>query len=137
MVLSAPPAKRKTRDIGRQAEQFALQYLQAQGMTLVERNFSCRCGEIDLILWYKDTLVFTEVRYRKRTNFGSGADTVDTRKQRKLLASAAYYLQKNPKFSRHPCRFDVVSLSDARFSGAEKHQHNMEINWIPNAFQAE
>ena len=131
MTLFANPAKRKTRDIGRQAEQLALQYLQSRGMKLVECNYNCRFGEIDLILKDNNVLVFTEVRYRKQKAFGSGAESIDARKQQKLLASAAYYLQKHPEFSQHPCRFDVVSLN-----GAKLDQQHIEIDWIPDAFQA-
>jgi putative endonuclease len=136
MALAPPPTKRKARDIGKQAEQFALQFLQARGMRLVTQNFHCRFGEIDLILQDNGTLVFAEVRYRKHKNYGTGADSVDARKQQKLLATAAYFLQKNPTMSRYPCRFDVISLSAARCAGNTMDTTNTHIDWIPNAFQA-
>ncbi|MGD8640266.1 MAG: YraN family protein [Gammaproteobacteria bacterium] len=134
--MSATPVKPKARDVGIKAEQQALQFLQSQGMKPVQRNYHCRFGEIDLILWDKDTLVFAEVRYRKHKNFGSGAESIDSRKQQKLLASAAYYLQQQPKLSRHPCRFDVVSISGTALNATDADHHNMNIDWIPNAFQA-
>lgn len=135
MALAAPPTKSKTRDIGKQAEQLALQYLQAHGLTLVTQNYHCRFGEIDLILRDNGTLVFAEVRYRKQNNYGSGADSVDARKQQKLLASAAHYLQTHPAASRYPCRFDVISLSAASGTGDTLDTNNTDIDWIPDAFQ--
>lgn len=131
MALTANPAQRKSRDIGRLAEQLALHYLQSRGLKLVTRNFHCRFGEIDLILTERDILVFTEVRYRKQQTFGSGAESVDARKQQKLQASAAYFLQRHPAFSRHPCRFDVVALH-----GTTLDEQHIDFNWITDAFQA-
>lgn len=67
-------------------------------------------------------LVFVEVRYRRSRRFGGPAETVDARKQRRLLAAAADYLQKNP--SVLPCRFDVVAIS----GGQDR------IEWLKHAF---
>ncbi len=123
------PVKGKTtRTIGEETESLACQYLQAQGLRLLERNFSVALGEIDLIMKDRHSLVFIEVRYRRNNNFGSGAETITPGKQRKLLATAACYLQRNPQQADRPARFDVVSMvmENSRYS----------INWIRNAFQA-
>lgn len=96
---------------GDQAENAACEYLQSQGLTLVERNFLCKRGEIDLIMKQADTTVFIEVRYRRNNHFGSGAESVDWRKQEKLLATAEHYLQSHPKAAKGACRFDVVALT--------------------------
>ncbi len=117
-----------TRAIGQETEALACRYLQAQGLRLLVRNFSVPQGEIDLIMQDRQSLVFIEVRYRRNNNFGSGAETVTHSKQRKLLASAAGYLQRNPQQANQPARFDVVSI----------HMENNQalINWIKNAFMA-
>jgi len=113
---------------GKQAEASACEYLQAQGLTLVERNYLCKRGEIDLIMQDKHTTVFVEVRYRRNDRFGSSAESVDWRKQTKLLATAEHYLQQHPKAAQNDCRFDVVALT------TENRQQT--IDWIIDAFQA-
>ena len=117
-----------TRSIGKQTEALACDYLQAQGLHLLERNFLVPQGEIDLIMEDQQSLIFIEVRFRRNNHFGSGAETVTQTKQRKLLTAAACYLQRNPHQAARPARFDVVSmlLENSRYS----------INWIKDAFQA-
>jgi len=109
--------------LGEDAEQMAAVFLQKQGLKLLERNYRCRFGEIDLILRDKQTLVFAEVRLRKNRNFGGAAASITPQKQTRLIHTAQHYLsrQHNPP----PCRFDVILL-DAL---ADNH-----IEWIPNAF---
>lgn len=114
---------------GQQAEDTACHYLEKQGLLLIERNYLCPRGEIDLIMKDRTTTVFIEVRYRNNVRFGSGAESVDWKKQKKLLATAAHYLQQHPKAAKSACRFDVVSLT-ANNSGEQK------LDWIPDAFQA-
>ncbi len=117
-----------TRTIGRETETLACEYLQAQGLHLLARNFQVPRGEIDLIMEDRQSLIFVEVRYRRNNHFGSGAETISYHKQRKLLTAAACYLQRNPQQAERPSRFDVVSIvmENSRYS----------INWIRNAFQA-
>jgi putative endonuclease len=103
----------------------ALHYLEAQGLTLVTRNFRCRTGELDLIMREGEYLVFVEVRSRRYIRYGTPAESVTRPKQQKLLRAAAFYLQ-----GRHldlPCRFDVVAILRP---GGEPH-----IEWIRDAFQ--
>jgi putative endonuclease len=108
---------------GESAERLAEQHLRAQGFKLCARNYRSPFGEIDLIMRDGDTLVFIEVRQRRNPHFGSGADSVDHHKQRRLQRTAEHYLQRQ----RHipACRFDVVSLDGAG-----------DIHWIPGAFDA-
>ncbi len=113
---------------GKQAEASACEYLQTRGLTLVERNYLCKRGEIDLIMQDKHTTIFVEVRYRRNDHFGSGAESVDWRKQAKLLATAEHYLQRHPEAAQNACRFDVVALT------TENGQQI--IDWIIDAFQA-
>ena len=79
---------------GTAAEDLALRYLEAQGMTLVTRNFRCRTGELDLIMRDGEQLVFVEVRSRRYIRYGTPAESVTRTKQQRLLRAAAFYLQR-------------------------------------------
>lgn len=113
-----------SRQRGDRAEGVVCDYLQAQGLELYERNYRCRSGEIDLIMGDGASLVFIEVRYRSSSRFGSPAETVERRKQARIAAAAARYLQANPKQARRPARFDVVFL-----------QPPAPVQWIKDAFR--
>lgn len=108
---------------GANAEAFAEQYLIAQGLAPLERNYRCKQGEIDLIMEQGNILVFVEVRYRKSDRYGAAAETVTSRKQSRIIAACYHYL-KAQKIDR-PMRLDVVAISG-----------NNALNWIQNAFQA-
>jgi len=113
---------------GRFWEQTAESFLNNNGLKTLNRNYRCRLGEIDLVMLDRNTLVFTEVRYRGNDGYGSGAESVNLGKQRRIIRVAQSYLQQH---SQHPliaCRFDVVSIG--RKNG------KTELNWIRNAFQA-
>jgi len=107
---------------GPQAEQAAAAYLIRHGLVLVEKNYRCRFGEIDLIMRAGATLVFVEVRSRRSPVFGGAAASIDIHKQHKLIAAAQHYLAQLGKTP--PCRFDALL-----FDGGA-------IEWIPNAFSA-
>ena len=94
--------------LGRDAEARALAFLEQQGLTLIEKNFRCRAGEIDLIMRDAQTLVFIEVRSRKNKHFGGAAASVGPIKQERLWRSASFYLLKFPK--PPVCRFDLVAI---------------------------
>ncbi len=115
--------------IGNAAETLACDYLQQHGLALLERNYRAPHGELDLIMRDQNQTVFVEVRYRRNHRFGSGADSIQSAKQGKLLKTALYYLQHHPKLAKRPVRFDVVSISTM--------QGQPEIDWIKDAFQAE
>ena len=113
---------------GQDAETLACEYLQAKGMALVKRNYRSRFGEIDLIMHDRDNLIFVEVRYRRQVRYGSGAESVDARKQAKLVTCARHYLLRHPRAAQRPCRFDVVAIN-----GDET---GTDIEWIVDAFPA-
>ncbi len=115
-----------TRQQGQQAERLAQQHLERRGLRLIAQNYRCKTGEIDLIMDDKGCVVFIEVRMRNNHHFGSGADSVDQRKQRKLTNTAQHFLQHHANLAKRPARFDVVSV--------RKQQHQTEIRWIENAF---
>jgi len=110
--------------IGKSKEKLACQYLEDKGFKLVEKNYSCRRGEIDLIMRDRDCLVFIEVRYRNNDHFGSALESINPPKQKRLIFTAELYLQQ----SRTPLasRFDVVAISG--------NDDNLSIIWIENAF---
>lgn len=101
----------------------ACKFLQQQGLTLIENNYHCRNGEIDLIMQDKDQLVFVEVRYRKCEDFGTAIETVDQNKISKLISTAQHYISSNQLDI--PSRFDVVGFNAS-----------LKPNWISNAFSA-
>nr|WP_275973329.1 YraN family protein [Pseudomonas marianensis] len=111
---------------GQEAEDTAKHYLERQGLRLVQRNWSCRSGELDLVMLDGDTVVFVEVRYRRHAAWGGALESVDRRKQQKLIKTAQLFLQRETRWARHPCRFDVIAIEAGRSSAAP--------NWIRNAF---
>jgi putative endonuclease len=108
-------------DKGRAAEDRALTFLVANGFTCIARNYTCRAGEIDLIVVDATTLVFVEVRYRKNPMHGTGAESVTRSKMLKIIRTANYFLLNHPRYQVFDQRFDVISI------GAD-------IDWIANAF---
>lgn len=115
---------------GIEAETAALDYLCGQGLALLERNYRCRAGELDLVLTDGDTLVIAEVRYRKATAFGSAAQSVGTAKQRRLISATKHFLMSHPEMGERVVRFDVIALD----GGVAK--DNVRIQWIKDAFEA-
>ncbi len=104
---------------GARAEDLCADLLRASGMRIVERNWRCRHGEIDLIAEERGTLVFAEVRMRSASTFGGAAESVTQAKRDRLIAAARLYLARQPET---PCRFDVF-LVDAR-----------KVEWVRDAF---
>ncbi len=112
---------------GDKAEALACSYLQKHSLILLEKNFTTRTGEVDLIMSDKndaDTLIFIEVRYRKNQDFGGAAASVTPKKQQRIIKAALAYLQQNAPQSS--MRFDVVAV--------EGDNGNISIDWIKSAF---
>ena len=122
-----------TREQGQYTENLACRYLESKGFKLIEKNFNCKMGEIDLIMKENNSLVFVEVRYRKTNNFGSGAESITETKQKKLIKTASLYLQRHAKLNEYPARFDVVSITGC-IETTELNKINFD--WIENAFGA-
>jgi putative endonuclease len=114
---------------GQQAELIALKYLQAQGLSKIDSNFSCRLGEIDLIMQDNEFLVFVEVRYRKKTQYGHPLETINYAKQQKIIKTIQYFLMKNPQYNSSPYRVDALAIHSQTASGQE------QIDWVKNAIQ--
>ena len=115
---------------GKDAEDACCDYLKSFGFKLVEKNFNCRLGEIDIIMTDKNILVFVEVRFRKNNNFGGGLESITVAKQKKLRKTAELYLQQNNQYKNS--RFDVVSMSTKTQTKPDKQAYSFD--WIQNAF---
>lgn len=115
-----------TREKGFNAESRAVRFLRRKGLKIKHQNYQCKVGEIDIIALDENSLVFIEVRHRKNQQFGSPAETVDYRKQQKIIRTSQYFLQQNKMDIA--CRFDVIESISS--NGKE------EFNWIRNAFDA-
>lgn len=111
-------AKQVAGDAG---EEQALLFLQEQGLKLVERNFRCKGGEIDLVMQDGRALVFVEVRKRASAGYGGAAASVTARKQARLVIAAQTFLQR---YTMPPaCRFDVIAIDGAA------------MEWLKNAIE--
>ncbi len=111
---------------GQAAEDYACHYLQMQGLILITRNFNARQGELDLVMLERDTIVFIEVRYRSRSDFGGAGASITRSKQQKIIAAARYFLHHQPRYANYAARFDVIAI--------QAQQQGWHIDWIPAAF---
>jgi putative endonuclease len=113
-----------SRSIGAQHEQRALAHIRAAGLTLVQRNYNVKVGEIDLIASAGDQLIFIEVRFRSAGSFIDGLSSVGDSKRKRFIKAVKHYLLMHPKDATRPLRFDVISLSA------------QDLEWHQNAFDA-
>ena len=113
---------RKT--IGNDAETRACHFLTGQGLRLLDRNYQCRGGEIDLIMQHGRSLVFVEVRYRRHCRYGLPIETITATKQARIIHSARVYLHRERTWNG-TVRFDVVGIQGDTDS----------VEWISDAFQ--
>lgn len=139
LVMSSPKQRQ-----GSYFEQQACQFLQRQGLLCIAKNWQQpKVGEIDLVMletgpaW--STLVFVEVRQRRRSSFGNAALSVTKAKQRKIINTARYFLQQHPEYMDYECRFDVIAYDVARNSagiGKENKSESYQPDWLAGAFVA-
>lgn len=104
------------RAVGTAYEKLAGTYLEQQGYEILEYNFRCRMGEIDIIAKDGAYLVFVEVKYRSSSRTGSPLEAVDARKQRIISKVASYYCLMHGYGEGKPCRFDVVAINGEEYS---------------------
>jgi putative endonuclease len=107
---------------GDDGEDQALAYLQQQGLRLLERNFRCRGGEIDLVMQDSASLVFVEVRTRAGASHGGALASITPAKQRRLIVAAQYFLQRYEQVPA--CRFDVIAIEGGH------------LEWLRHAIEA-
>lgn len=120
-----------TTDLGRRGEDAAARHLEAMGLHLLERNYRCRGGEIDLVMLDGPTLVLVEVRLRSSSGFGGAAASVGRTKRRRFTLAARHLLATRTEHRRRAVRFDVVALD----AGAEPGE--LRVEWIRDAFRTE
>ena len=123
-----PTGRRTAKQLlGEAAEQFAVDYLRAQGLEILDRNFRRRLGELDIIARDGDVLVIAEVRARSSDQFGGAAASVDSGKQTRLIRAAAQLLQQRRDLAKLRVRFDVLAVSNVG-------GHPTHVEWIRHAF---
>ncbi len=105
---------------GKDGEEKACDFIKKKGFKILERNYRCLFGEIDIIAKHKSILIFIEVKYRKTDKFGKGYESVTYQKQQKIIKTATNYISENNL--KMVARFDVISID------------NDEILHIQNAF---
>ena len=117
----------RQKTVGKFGEDCAAQFLEAEGYTIVARNFRIRSAEIDIIAQRDNLIVFVEVKARSNIRHGLPSEAVNFRKQKKIIEAAGVFLQ-DEKFCDCACRFDVVEV----YLNGERVE---EINHIENAFE--
>jgi putative endonuclease len=123
------PTGRRTlkQQVGEAAENIAADFLRAQGLEILERNYRRRFGELDIVARDGDVLVIVEVRTRANNRYGGAAASVVFRKQQRLTRTTHQLLQRRKDLANLRIRFDVVAVSDIHAPGAK-------VAWIQHAF---
>ena len=114
------------KELGHTGEAVAAKYYRQRGYLLLNHNYRTRMGELDLIPYKDGGLVFAEVKTRTSAVKARPADSVDCRKQRRLIGAAQFYLQRSP-YADAPVRFDVVEVMPV--------DGGWQVHCIRNAFQ--
>ncbi|GAC1632296.1 MAG: YraN family protein [Nevskia sp.] len=109
---------------GAEAETRALRHLEARRLRLVARNWRCRGGELDLVMRDGETLVVVEVRSRGRSDYGSAFESIDARKQAKLILATQNFIAMHPEHAAREVRFDAVAIDGE------------QLQWLKAAFDA-
>ena len=113
------------RRLGAFKESLAADYLKSKGVKILEQNYRCRAGEIDLIASDGEQIIFLEVKYRSSGSMGESLRAVDHRKRKVICKVAGYYLYSVLHSMDLSCRFDVIGIDQG------------DITWIQNAFDYE
>ena len=117
-----------SRMLGQRWERIAERWLSSRQVKVLERNFTCRAGEIDLIALDGEYIAFVEVKFRSSSNFGWAAEHVTRSKQVKILRAAKNYLKYHAHSPTQVFRFDVISIDRAG--------NTTDVRWIKDAFRA-
>ena len=110
------------REVGSRKEEYAAKYLVSKGVRILENNYHCRVGEVDMIGIDEGCLVFFEVKWRSSTVNGDPSEAVDSRKQKKICKVCDHYRMFHTELYKLQVRFDVMAIEEE------------EVNWIKNAF---
>ena len=120
----------KKTELGARGEARAAEYLTKEGYRILDRNFRCRLGEIDLVAQKGSILAFVEVKLRKNSRYGEAREFVTADKQRKLRLAASYYLAGNDRAQTMQPRFDVIEVYAPHGTDGP-----VAINYLENAFE--
>jgi len=120
---------RDARRVGQDWEDRAAAFVEQQGLTILDRGYRCRLGELDIVASDGSCLVVIEVRARRRDRHGTALDSVDASKQKRIVLATRHFLMHHPHWQCQPIRFDVISF-DAIESGTPTRR------WVRNAFAA-
>ena len=120
--------KKFNKEVGNYGENIAKNYLMSENYELLELNYRNRYGEIDIICFDKDVIVFVEVKSRFDTTFGNPLESINLKKQKKIVNLSLLYIIKK-RFTNINCRFDVIEIYFNKFNDANK------INHIKDAFR--
>lgn len=119
---------RNNKILGNAGEEMAYEHLISMGYRILDKNFRCKLGEIDLIGFDGDILCFIEVKTRTSNIFGNPSEAVSSYKQHRIVKSALMYISKN-RLNNFMCRFDIIEII------ANERLENSQINLIKDAFQ--
>lgn len=111
---------------GKQVELKACEFLQTNGLHLLQQNYQCFFGEIDLIMQDQDDIVFVEVRSRFRIDYGNALESINQYKINKLIKTAKHFLQMKKWLDKKNSRFDIVVVHPI--------DGKIQLEWIKNAF---
>ena len=115
------------RSVGQRTEFAAINFLTNKGLILIDANVYYRFGEIDLVFLEQNTIVFVEVKYRSKENYGTALEAVTAKQARRLQKSAEAWLQQYDTCDRFPSRYDLVAISGP--------MNNLQFHWVKNIFQ--
>lgn len=118
------------RRYGARAERLAENFLRAQGLRVIARNFRCRAGELDLVCIDATDLVVVEVRQRSRGDYGGPLASVGAAKRGRILRTTEYFRLGARRWRDYPVRFDVVAVEGSPGAGEA-------LSWIKDAFRIE
>lgn len=110
------------REVGKEKEQIAAEFLKENGYIILEMNYNTKHGEIDIIAKDAKYICFVEVKYRKSLRSGLPEEAVNLRKMKKICKASQYYLYSHKEYMNHQIRYDVIAIE------------NDEIRFYDNAF---
>ena len=116
------------KDLGAKGEKLAIRFLKRKGYRIIQRNYKCKLGEIDIVARQDGTIIFVEVKTRQTEEFGAPQYAVNASKRKQISKVALSYIRNN-KLAEQSCRFDVIAITLTSESRKPVIEH------IENAFE--
>ncbi|MBD3184020.1 YraN family protein [Candidatus Poribacteria bacterium] len=120
--------------LGEKGESVAAKFLKRKGYSIIEKNFSCKLGEIDIIAEKDNTIIFTEVRTKNTDEFGTPQESITPNKIKHISRVALYYIKANKLFKRS-CRFDVIAVNYANNFKKPSVEHIENAFYLSNRYR--